>query len=48
MLVSQSEDPARLEAAWKFLKFITSGVGAAAVAETTGHLLNKAAATKSF
>ena len=44
MLVSQSKDPARLEAAWKFLKFITSGVGAAAVAETTGYMPpNKAA-----
>ena len=44
MLVSTSTDPARLEAAWKFLKFITSGVGAAAVAETTGYMPpNKAA-----
>ncbi|MBX2870140.1 MAG: extracellular solute-binding protein, partial [Acidiferrobacterales bacterium] len=36
LLVSQSDDPERLDAAWTFLKFITSGVGAAAVAETTG------------
>ena len=44
MLVSTSEDPKRIEAAWKFLKFITSGVGAAAVAETTGYMPpNKAA-----
>ncbi|MGB7302061.1 MAG: extracellular solute-binding protein, partial [Burkholderiaceae bacterium] len=44
MLVSASKDPARLDAAWKFLKFITSGVGAAAVAETTGYMPpNKAA-----
>jgi len=44
MLVSTSKDPARLDAAWKFLKFITSGVGAAAVAETTGYMPpNKAA-----
>lgn len=44
LLVSQSEDPKRLEAAWTFLKFITSGVGAAAVAETTGYMPpNKAA-----
>lgn len=44
MLVSTSKDPKRLDAAWKFLKFITSGVGAAAVAETTGYMPpNKAA-----
>lgn len=44
MLVSTSTDPKRLDAAWKFLKFITSGVGAAAVAETTGYMPpNKAA-----
>jgi multiple sugar transport system substrate-binding protein len=44
MLVSTSKDPKRLEAAWKFLKYITSGVGAAAVAETTGYMPpNKAA-----
>jgi multiple sugar transport system substrate-binding protein len=44
MLVSTSTDPERLDAAWKFLKFITSGVGAAAVAETTGYMPpNKAA-----
>ncbi len=44
MLVSASEDPERLEAAWKFLKFITSGEGAAMVARTTGYMPpNKAA-----
>lgn len=44
MLVSTSEDPEELDAAWTFLKFITSGVGAAAVAETTGYMPpNKAA-----
>ena len=44
LLVSQSEDPERLQAAWTFLKYITSGKGAAAVAETTGYMPpNKAA-----
>ena len=44
MLVSQSTDPERLQAAWTFLKYITSGLGAAAVAETTGYMPpNKAA-----
>jgi len=38
MLVSESKDPERLQAAWTFIKFITSGVGAAAVAETTGYM----------
>lgn len=38
LLVSTSKDPERLQAAWTFLKFITSGVGAAAVAETTGYM----------
>ncbi len=38
MLISGSDDPKRLAAAWTFLKFITSGVGAAAVAETTGYM----------
>jgi hypothetical protein len=28
MMVSTSEDPAEVEAAWKFVKFATSGVGA--------------------
>ena len=43
MLVSTG-DPERVEAAWKFIKFCTSGVGAAAVAETTGYMPpNKAA-----
>jgi multiple sugar transport system substrate-binding protein len=44
MFVSTSEDPERRQAAWTFLKYITSGVGAAAVAETTGYIPpNKAA-----
>jgi len=44
LLVSTSKDPKRLQAAWTFLKFITSGTGAAAVAETTGYMPpNKAA-----
>ncbi len=38
MLVSQSDDPAVLDAAWKWLKFITSGEGAAEVARTTGYM----------
>lgn len=38
MLVSTSEDAAELEAAWAWLKFITSGEGAADVARTTGYL----------
>jgi multiple sugar transport system substrate-binding protein len=44
MLVSTSKNPEQIEAAWKFIKFVTSGVGAAAVAETTGYMPpNKAA-----
>lgn len=44
MLVSTSSDPKVMEAAWAFLKFCTSGQGAAAVAETTGYMPpNKAA-----
>ena len=44
MLVSTSEDPKELEAAWLWLKFITSGEGAADVARTTGYMPpNKAA-----
>lgn len=44
MLVSASEDPEVLEAAWQWLKFITSGEGAAEVARTTGYMPpNKAA-----
>ncbi len=38
MLVSTSEDPAELEAAWLWLTFITSGEGAADVARTTGYM----------
>ncbi len=38
MLVSDSEDPAVLDAAWTWLKFITSGEGAAEVARTTGYM----------
>ena len=44
MMVSTSDDPAEVDAAWKFIKFATSGVGAAMVAETTGYMPpNKAA-----
>ncbi|MEO1686994.1 MAG: extracellular solute-binding protein, partial [Pseudomonadota bacterium] len=44
MLVSDSEDPKVLDAAWRWLKFITSGEGAADVARTTGYMPpNKAA-----
>ena len=43
MFVSTSKDEKRRQAAWTFLKFITSGLGAAAV-ETTGYVPpNKAA-----
>jgi multiple sugar transport system substrate-binding protein len=38
MLTSTSDDPAVREAAWQWLKFITSGEGAAAVARTTGYM----------
>ncbi len=38
MLTSTSEDPAVREAAWAWLKFITSGEGAAEVARTTGYM----------
>lgn len=38
MLVSASDDPKVLDAAWKWLKFITSGEGAADVARTTGYM----------
>jgi len=44
MLTSTSEDPAVQEAAWNFLKYITSGDGAVEVAKTTGYMPpNKAA-----
>ena len=44
MLVSTSKDPKVIEAAWTFIKFVTSGEGAAVVAETTGYMPpNKAA-----
>ena len=44
MLTSTSDDPAVQEAAWTFLKYITSGDGAAEVAKTTGYMPpNKAA-----
>jgi len=44
MMVSTSEDAAEVDAAWKFVKFATSGIGAALVAETTGYIPpNKAA-----
>lgn len=38
MLTSTSDDPKVLDAAWKWLKFITSGEGAAEVARTTGYM----------
>ncbi|MEL7104982.1 MAG: extracellular solute-binding protein [Pseudomonadota bacterium] len=38
LLVSQSDDPKVLDASWKWLKFITSGEGAADVARTTGYM----------
>ena len=44
LLVSSSKDPRVVQAAWTFLKYITSGFGAAKVAETTGYMPpNKAA-----
>ncbi len=44
MFVSTSKDPKVRDAAWKWLKFITSGEGAAEVARTTGYMPpNKAA-----
>ncbi len=44
MLTSTSTDPKVLDAAWAWLKFITSGEGAADVARTTGYMPpNKAA-----
>jgi multiple sugar transport system substrate-binding protein len=44
LLTSTSDDPAVQEAAWAWLKFITSGEGAAEVAKTTGYMPpNKAA-----
>lgn len=44
MFTSTSDDPAVREAAWAWLKFITSGEGAAEVAKTTGYMPpNKAA-----
>jgi len=38
MLTLTSDDPAVREAAWTFLKYITSGDGAAEVAKTTGYM----------
>ncbi|TKZ22646.1 ABC transporter substrate-binding protein [Shimia litoralis] len=44
LLTSTSDDPAVRDAAWTWLKFITSGEGAAQVAMTTGYMPpNKAA-----
>lgn len=44
MLTSTSDDPAVQQAAWTWLKYITSGDGAAEVAKTTGYMPpNKAA-----
>jgi multiple sugar transport system substrate-binding protein len=33
-----TKDPKKQQAAWKFIKFATSGLGAAVVAETTGYM----------
>ncbi|WP_420391779.1 ABC transporter substrate-binding protein [Acuticoccus sp.] len=38
MLTTTSDDPKVREAAWQWLKFITSGEGAAEVARTTGYM----------
>ncbi len=38
MLTSTSQDPEVLEAAWQFIKYATSGEGAAVVARTTGYI----------
>ncbi|MEM8848881.1 MAG: extracellular solute-binding protein [Pseudomonadota bacterium] len=46
MLVSASDDPAVLDAAWKWLTFITSGEGAADVARTTGYMPPNSAANE--
>jgi len=44
MLVTASKDPKKVAAAWTWLKYITSGEGAADVARTTGYMPpNKAA-----
>ena len=44
MMTSTSDDPKVRAAAWAWLKFITSGEGAAEVAKTTGYMPpNKAA-----
>jgi multiple sugar transport system substrate-binding protein len=44
IMSSTSDDPEHLAASWAFIKFITSGEGAAVVAETTGYMPpNKAA-----
>jgi multiple sugar transport system substrate-binding protein len=44
IMSSTSKDPEHLAAVWAFIKFITSGPGAAVVAETTGYMPpNKAA-----
>lgn len=44
MLVTTSKDPKKIAASWKWLKYITSGEGAAEVARTTGYMPpNKAA-----
>ena len=44
MLVSTGSNAERVDAAWKFVKFCTSGEGAAVVAKTTGYMPpNKAA-----
>ena len=38
VMTSTSDDPAVRDAAWQWLKFITSGEGAAEVARTTGYM----------
>jgi multiple sugar transport system substrate-binding protein len=38
MMVSTSDDPAVIEASWTWLKYMTSGEGAADVARTTGYM----------
>lgn len=48
MLVSASKDPKKIEASWKWLKYITSGEGAADVARTTGYMPPNKAANKSI
>lgn len=46
LLVTTSDDPAVQQAAWAWLKFITSGEGAAEVARTTGYMPPNSAANE--